>query len=265
MSNELTINQKIDNFKVQIMSSYNKELTNFFMNNEKEKLKFMSWIVYSISKVPKLLECSPDSLMNSVLELAQIGLTPGISWEVYILPYKWKATAIIGYQWYVTLSYKAWISSIYAEIVRKNDNFKNILWSEPKILHEVDPNKTLKDRWEAIWVYVVVKVNWEKIHKYMNKEEIMKFKEFSTSKWTDTSPRHEKNDPELNMWKKTVFKQVLKYLPKNEQINRAIEIDNIEAPVNWKKDVVVWWSEDLAQLGNIFKNLESNKSPNESK
>jgi recombinational DNA repair protein RecT len=39
------------------------------------------------------------------------------------------------------------------------------------------------------------------------------------------------------MWKKTVLKQIIKYLPKNEKIVKAIEIDNIEAPVN-KKEVI---------------------------
>jgi len=34
------------------------------------------------------------------------------------------------------------------------------------------------------------------------------------------------------MWKKTVLKQLVKYLPKNEVIAKAIEIDNEEAPVN---------------------------------
>lgn len=261
----------VDDFKKTIVGSYNKELTNYFLNNESEKLKFLSGVIYAINKTPKLLECWRDTLINSVLELAQIWMSPWLSWEVYILPYKWKATALIGYQWYVTLLYKAWINSIYAEIVRKNDKFENIMWSEPKIDHRINPVHTLAERWEPIWAYVVVKVNWEKIHKFMTKEEILKFKTFSQSanakeEWArDLSPWNEKNDPELNMWKKTVLKQIIKYLPKNEKIVKAIEIDNIEAPVNPKKEVVTWWAEDLQKLDNIFNNLESNQKENEPK
>ena len=254
----------VDDFKKTIVGSYNKELTNYFLNNEPEKLKFLSWVIYAINKVPKLLECSRDTLINSVLELAQIWMSPWLSGEVYILPYKWKATALIGYQWYVTLLYKAWINSIYAEIVRKNDKFENIMWSEPKIDHRINPVHTLAERWEAIGAYVVVKINWEKIHKFMTKEEIMRFKEFSQSKWSDFSPWNEKNDPELNMWKKTLLKQIIKYLPKNEKIVKAIEIDNIEAPVN-KKEVVSWWEDDKNKALEILNNLESNQNENEPK
>lgn len=262
MTKELQV--AVNDFKQTIVGSYNKELTNYFLNNEAEKLKFLSWVIYAINKVPKLLECSRDTLINSVLELAQIWMAPWLSWEVYILPYKWKATALIWYQWYVTLLYKAWISSIYAEIVRKNDKFENIMWSEPKIDHRINPTHSLAERWEPIWAYVVVKVNWEKIHKFMTKEEIMKFKEFSQSKGSDFSPWNEKNDPELNMWKKTVLKQIIKYLPKNEKIVKAIEIDNMEAPVN-KKEVITWWEEDKKKLDEIFNNLESNPKENEPK
>jgi recombinational DNA repair protein RecT len=44
------------------------------------------------------------------------------------------------------------------------------------------------------------------------------------------SPRWEENDIESNMPKKTVFKQMLKYIPKTKTITKAIEIDNYEAP-----------------------------------
>ena len=63
---------------------------------------------------------------------------------------------------------------------------------------------------------------------------------------------------------KNSFKQIIKYLPKNEKIVKAIEIDNIEAPVN-KKEVVTWWEEDKKKLDEIFNNLESNPKENEPK
>ena len=65
----------------------------------------------------------------------------------------------------------------------------------------------------------------------MNVEDIMKFKEFSKSKNFDSTPWLEKNDPELNMWKKTVLKQLSKMLPQNEALVKAIEIDNKDSTV----------------------------------
>ena len=71
----------------------------------------------------------------------------------------------------------------------------------------------------------------------MSKDEILKYKEFSQSanakeQWQrDSSPWNEKNDPELNMWKKTVLKQLAKILPKNEDIFKAIDQDNQESDI----------------------------------
>lgn len=65
----------------------------------------------------------------------------------------------------------------------------------------------------------------------MNKEEILKFKEFSQSKTSDFSPWNEKNDPELNMWKKTVLRQVSKMLPKNADVVIALERDNDDGDI----------------------------------
>jgi recombinational DNA repair protein RecT len=76
----------------------------------------------------------------------------------------------------------------------------------------------------------------------MHKDDILVFRDNYSqsykSKDNSFSPWHIKNDPQLNMRKKTVLKQLVKYLPKNEKIAKAIEIDNIEAPVNPKKDIV---------------------------
>ncbi len=258
----LTTQKKIDDFKVQIVTNYKKELLNYFMKNEVQMMKFMSWIIYSIQKIPSLLN-DTDSLTSAIMELAQLWIAPGIMQEAYILPYKGKATAIIGYQGFVRLLYEAWIKSVYTEIVRDKDTFKNILWINPKIIHEVDPELSQKDRWNAIWCYVVVKVNNETIYKYMNKEDIYKFREYSQSynwKWKEYSPWLEKNDPELNMWKKTVFKQMIKYLPKNEKIAKANEIDNLESPANWTKEVMTWWETAQEKAQKAIDNLNSNQN-----
>lgn len=258
---------KINNFKVEIVSNYQKELLNYFMKDENKMMKFMSWVVYAIQKIPSLLD-DTSSLTSAVLELAQLWIAPGIMQEAYILPYKGKATAIIGYQGFVRLLYEAGINSVYAEIVREKDTFKNILWIDPKIIHEVDPKLSQKDRWEAIGCYIVVKVNWEVIYKYMNKDDIYKFREYSQSynwKWQAYSPWLEKNDPELNMWKKTVFKQMIKYLPKNEKIAQASEIDNRESPANGTKEVMTGWESAQEKAKKAIDNLNSNQNKQDGK
>lgn len=253
---------RAENFKKEIFINHQKDLLNFFMNDEDEMRKFMSSIMYSINKIPDLLNDQPW-LTRAVLELAQVWLFPWVGQEAYILPFKGKATAMIGYQGYVKLLYETWITSIYSEIVYKNDKFKNIRGTNPSLIHEVDPNFWKKDRWEAIWAYVVIKFRGDTIFKYMNKKDILEFREYSQSyngKGKEYSPWNEKNDPELNMWKKTILKQMIKLLPKNLKLEKVTELDNKEAPYDSRdnREVITGSIEDREKASKILEKLSSN-------
>lgn len=259
--NNQSLSVRAEAFKKELFTNHWKSLLNFFMNNETEMKKFLSSVMYSINKIPNLLNDQPGLVM-SILELAQIWLTPGLGWEAYILPYKGKATAMVGYQWFVKLLYETGISGIYSEIVYKNDVFKNIMWTNPGIIHEINPNHSKKDRWEPIWAYVVVKYKWENIFKYMNRWDILEFREYSQSynwKWKDFSPWNEKNDPELNMWKKTVLKQMIKFLPKNLKLEKATEVDNKEAPFDAPREVEIWSIEEREKATEILEKITAEK------
>jgi hypothetical protein len=67
--------------------------------------------------------------------------------------------------------------------------------------------------------------------KYMSKDEVLEFKKFSKSAGSDFSPWNPKNDPELNLWRKTVIKQIAKNFAMNEQISSAISEDNKEGSI----------------------------------
>lgn len=246
-STELTT--KIDNFKVWLVKMYWKELNNFFAWNEEQMKKYMSSVVYSINKCPTLLN-DLSSLTTAVIELAQTWLAPWPTQEAYILPYKWKATAMIGYQGWVRLLNQAWFTKIVAEIVFENDIFEYELWSSWKIIHKVNPKLAKEERWEAIGCYVII---WDN-SKYMNIKDIYKFRDkysqsYKSKDWKKFSPWMDENDPEMNMVKKTVLKQLIKYIRENwarpinnniEQIGKALDIDNKEAPVNWEVEIITW-------------------------
>lgn len=222
MSTSLTV----DSVKTELFTQHQKALNNFFSWDEKKTLKFLSAVAYCIQSTPKLLECTQDSIISSFMKCAEYNLFPSsVSGEAYILPYWTVAQFQLGYQGIITLLYRAWITSIYTDIVRKNDKFKVISGLNPNIEHEY----ALENRGDPVWVYVVCTVNGEKIWKYMAKDEVLKFKEFSKSKNFGSTPWDPKNDPELNMWRKTAIKQVAKLLPKNEEIFKALENDNDES------------------------------------
>lgn len=224
----------VDSFKQELMSAHYKTLVNF-MKNEDNAKRFMSSVVYAVQKTPKLLECKRESLMNAFMTCAEFWMFPSsASGECYVLPYKDEAQFQLGYQWIVTLLYRAWIQSIRSEIVREKDIFKYV---NGEVYHEIDITKSNKDRWEAIACYVIVRVNGQEMTKVMNKDDIFKFKAFSQSanakqEWQrKLSPWNDARDPELNMWRKTVIKQIAKTLPKNESFSKAIEADNQDSSI----------------------------------
>lgn len=67
--------------------------------------------------------------------------------------------------------------------------------------------------------------------KYMSIDEAMEFKKFSKSKDSTFSPWNPANDPEGNMLRKTVIKQIAKNFPLSEEIYSAISEDNKESSI----------------------------------
>ncbi len=221
----------LDKIKNTLATEYHKQIINYF-GDERKALKFLSGVVDSVQRNPKLLNCSPESLINSFMIMAQLEFMPSaVSGEAYVLPYGEKAQFQLGYQGIVTLLYKAGAKSVVSEIVRKNDKFQIVNGS---ITHEVDPFKTREERGEPMGAYSIITTQTGgKVEKFMRKDEILSYgKRFSKTFEDQYSPWKENNDPEGWMWKKTVLKQAAKLAPKNETINIAISYDNEDSIIS---------------------------------
>jgi recombination protein RecT len=249
--------------KLVLHKNYMTQIKNFF-GDEKQAMKFLSSVMASVQKTPKLIECEGGSLINSFMTMAQLGLMPSdVSGEAYVLPYNvqgsMKAQFQLGYQGLVTLFYRAGGTGIRAEIVRKNDKFSLI---NGKIEHEIDIMRSNKDRGEVVGAYAIAIVNGEEISKAMNIDDIMAFgKKFSKSFDSKYSPWNTENDPEGWMYKKTVLKQLAKLLPKNETIYKALEEDNQDSRISDVKKMV---DKNDISMGNFLKDgKEKNKAKNE--
>lgn len=246
--------------KVFLHKNYLNQIKNFF-GDEKQAMKFLSSVMSSIQKLPTLLECEPMSIINSFMTMAQLGLMPSdVSGEAYVLPYKNKAQFQLGYQGFITLAYRAGVNSIFAEIVRKNDKIEI---ANGKVAHSVDPTKTMSQRGDVIGAYAVINYKGELMGKYMHIDDIYEHaKNFSKSYNSDFSPWKEKNDPEGWMAKKTVLKQAMKLVPKNETINKAIAFDNQDSRISDVKGLV---AEGELSMGNFLKDGNENKKTKGSK
>lgn len=247
--------------KATLAGEYRKQIENYFGDPQKA-LEFLSGVVADVQRLPALLECTPATLINSYIVMAQLKFMPSkVSGEAYVLPYKnhgrMEAQFQLGYQGIVTLLYRAGSQSVVAEIVRKADTFKLVNGS---IYHEVDPLKTREERGEPIGAYAIITTQTGgKVEKFMRSEEVLSLaKKFSKSFDSEYSPWKEKNDPEGWMWRKTVLKQAAKLAPKNETLNFAIAEDNKESVIQDRIDTAAKESGGL-KMGALLEGSKQEK------
>lgn len=244
----IQINNEQD-LKQVLAKQYMKSIENFFGDPDKA-LEFLSNVVASVQRTPKLMECTPDSLLNSFMTMASLKLMPsGVSGEAYVLPYSNAKKGIVeaqfqlGYQGLVTLFYRAGARSIVAEIVHRNDSF-NYLNGE--VQHS--PDVFSDERGEAIGAYVIIELqSGGKVSKVMSKREILEIAEKFSKSYDGFGPWSKGQDPQLWMWRKTVLKQIAKLVPKNETLNKAISEDNKDSVISDRQES----AKELATGANI--------------
>ena len=107
----------------------------------------------ALQKQPKLLNCDKLSVLEAVMECAQLGLPPdGVLGHAYFVPYGKKCQLIVGYRGLQSLAVRSGkVKSIYAEVVYDNDIFSHQMGDDPRVEHE----RALKDQGEIIAVYAV--------------------------------------------------------------------------------------------------------------
>ena len=255
---ELATIKNEKDLKMVLAGEYRKQIENYF-GNPQRALEFLSNVVASVQRNPKLIECSPQSLINSFMVMASLKLMPsGISGEAYVLPYNIKNQGMIaqfqlGYQGLVTLFYRAGVRSITAEIVYEKDDFK---YTNGVLAH--NPDVFADDRGAAKGAYVIIELQaGGLITKVMSKKQILDIaKKFSKS-FSGFGPWSEGQDPELWMWKKTVLKQAAKLVPKNETIFKAIDADNQDSIISDRLDKAKIESSSL-KMGNLLKDGHEN-------
>ena len=60
--------------------------------------RFIQIAYTAIRKTPKLLECSKDSLLGSVMDAARLGLEINVAGQGFLVPYKGTATFVPGWR-----------------------------------------------------------------------------------------------------------------------------------------------------------------------
>lgn len=104
--------------------------------------KIVKLALVACSRSPLLLECHPMSMLQAVMNAAELGLTPGPLGQCYFIPFRnnknqtIECQFIIGYRGLIELARRSGnIVSIQAEVVRAGDEFEFEYGIEPKFRH----------------------------------------------------------------------------------------------------------------------------------
>lgn len=171
--------------------------------------RFKQLVLSNFERNKVLTECTPQSITNSVISLAVLGLEPdGITGQSYLLPFKNKGTRlaqpVVGYKGYATMADRSGYT-LDGVLIRQNDRFiqRPADPLEP-IIHE-PAGLTEKERGPIIGAYAIAKhqnrpprvhvMSLEEIHKVRDNSPGYKFGSQSLWKNPDVYPAMVRKTP----------------------------------------------------------------------
>lgn len=97
--------------------------------------RFARTVLTCVARDPNLLKCSPTSIIGAAMQAAQLGLTPGVLGEAWLIPYGGECTFQLGYKGLVALAARAGVT-IQAHTVYERDEFDYELGLTPTLHHK---------------------------------------------------------------------------------------------------------------------------------
>ena len=170
------------------------------------------------ARVPKLLECTPASILNAVMTCAELGLAPGPLGSVYFIPYGRECQLIIGYRGMLDLARRSGqITTISAVVVRQGDDW-SLSYGEGGAHFSHVPKAPTSAAIIGVWALAKFRDGGHQFD-YMSKDEVdairRRSKASGSGPWvTDYT----------EMMKKTVLRRLCKLLPLTPEIEAQIAL-----------------------------------------
>lgn len=174
----------------------------------------------AINVTPKLLDCTPRSLLGALIQTAQLGLEPGVLGHAYLIPYGKDVQLVPGYKGLIQLARRSGeISTITAHEVYSKDYFKYEYGIHPVLVHRPSEDA---DRGTITHFYAVVAL----------KDGGVQFEVMTRAQVDGHRDRYSKAAKQgpwvteyPEMGKKTVLRRVLKLSPASIELQRAVALD----------------------------------------
>lgn len=208
----------------------------------------------SFSQSSSLQKCDMHSIFAAVVIAAQLGLEIGVGGQGYLVPYKGKATFVPGWQGLVDLVSRAGRATVWTGAVYQGDRFDWALGDNPFVKHQPEGDA---DDWKSIThVYAIGRVNGSQypVIEVWTMDRVVRH----LNKYNKVGAEHyalKNNGQNMEMYaRKVALLQVLKYMPKSVEVQRAVDVANIaDTGKNFTFDgevVVVQDQDDESQPGH---------------
>jgi len=165
-----------------------------------------------------LRNCTPQSILASVVVASQIGLEPGVAGQGYLIPYKGTCTFVPGWQGLVGLLNNTGRATAWTGSVFEGDEWEFELGSAPRCKHTPGPN--FGDPEKLAWVYACGKVNGSE-QPVIEAWPITRVRNHR-DRYNKVGEKHYSYQNFEMYARKVVLLQVLKYMPRSIELNNAI-------------------------------------------
>jgi recombination protein RecT len=187
--------------------------------------RLMRIAVNALTTDSQLMKCKLDSFLRAVVQSAILGLEPNTPLgEAYLIPYKGNVQLQPGYQGLMKLARNSGeIAGIEARVVYRDDEFDYELGLNPTLKHK---QSTKEDRGDLVFAYCIIRFKDPDTVPYievMNGADINHVKKSSESAGSSYSAW---NKHRAMMWRKSVIKRALKYVPRSIELARALDLSD---------------------------------------
>lgn len=199
-------------------------------------------VIGAAMRNPTLLQCSPPTVVRSVIQAVELGLEPGGALNhAYLVPF-WNSKVscyecqlIVGYMGIVDLAYRSGLIDFFtAEVVYEGDEFEYELGMEPKLRH-IPKDETIEDS-KITHAYMVVGIKGgARIFKVLTRKQIERLRNMSqTGKdGAKYGPKGPWVEHYAEMAKKAVIRNGTKLVPKSIEVARVIAFDEAVDSEDW--------------------------------
>ena len=196
--------------------------------------RFIQTVLGIYNRTPDLQACTTDSIIQSLIKAAEIGLVPNTAHgHAYLVPFNKKqkngswvkeAQLVVGYKGYMYMGTKYGIfAAIDSRDVYARDHFEVVFDPEPRMIHRPYLGDDDRGPLTHVYAYGKLKSGAGVVFEVMTRRQIEAVRD-STAKG-DKGPSHIWLGNFEEMAKKTVLRRLLKDQPCDDALAKAIGYD----------------------------------------